>query len=115
MTAAGLGLILLSQACLVAGQIALKAGMRRFNDLPRPSGRIAAFLGLGIAFLTAWFFLWLDLLRRFDLSLLYPFQGLTPVFMVVAATVFLRERPTWQAGVGVVLITGGTALVGLSG
>jgi drug/metabolite transporter (DMT)-like permease len=114
MTAAGLGLILLSQACLVAGQLVLKAGMRRTHDVPRPSGRIAAYLALGISLLTAWFFLWLELLRRFDLSLLYPFQGLTPALTVVAAMVFLRERPTWQAGVGVVLITGGTALVGLS-
>ena len=115
MTAAGLVLVLISQACLVAGQLALKAGMRRYNNLPRPAGRIAAFLALGIGLLTAWFFLWLELLRRFDLSLLYPFQGLTPALTVVAAMVFLRERPTWQAGVGVVLISSGTALVGLSG
>ena len=114
MTAAGLGLILLSQGCLVAGQLALKSGMNRSNDRPRPSGRIAALLGLGIALLTAWFLLWMGLLQRFDLSLLYPFQGLTPVLTVLASIVVLHERPTWQAGVGVVLITGGTALVGLS-
>ena len=114
MTAAGLVLILLSQGCLVTGKLFLKASMRRYNDRPRQAGRIAALLTLGIALLTAWFFLWLELLRRFELSLLYPFQGLTPALTVAAAMVFLRERPTWQAGVGVVLITGGTALVGLS-
>ena len=111
MTATGLGWILLSQICLVAGQIALKAGMSRVQD----KRRLAMFLALGIVLLTAWFFLWLELLTRFDLSLLYPFQGLAPVLTVAAATVFLRERPTWQAGVGVILITAGTAIVGLSG
>jgi drug/metabolite transporter (DMT)-like permease len=114
MTAAGLGLILLSQVCLVAGQLALKAGMSRFNRTPRPTGRVAAFLGLGIALLAAWFFLWMGLLQRFDLSLLYPFQGLTPALTVLAATVVLHERPTWPAAVGVALITAGTALVGLT-
>jgi drug/metabolite transporter (DMT)-like permease len=114
MTAAELGLVLLSQVCLVAGQLALKAGMSRTHDKPRPVRRIAAFLALGIALLTAWFFLWLGLLGRFELSLLYPFQGLSPVLAVLAAIVFLRERPTWQAGVGVALITAGTVLVGLS-
>ena len=51
MTAEGLGLILLSQACLVAGQLALKAGMGRTHDRPRPTARIVAFLALGIALL----------------------------------------------------------------
>ena len=110
MTAAGLGLVLLSQVCLVAGQLALKSGMSRVHD----RRRLAAFLALGIGLLTAWFFLWLELLQRFDLSLLYPFQGLTPVLTVLAAIVVLRERPTWRAGVGVALITAGTVLVGLS-
>ncbi len=111
MTAAGLGLVLLSQVCLVAGQLALKSGMSRVHD----RRRLAMFLTLGIGLLTAWFFVWLELLRRFDLSLLYPFQGLTPALTVLAAIVVLRERPTWQAGAGIVLITAGTVLVGLTG
>jgi drug/metabolite transporter (DMT)-like permease len=111
VTAAGLGLVLLSQVCLVAGHLALKSGMSRVHE----KRRLALFLGLGIVLLTAWFFLWLELLRQFDLSLLYPFQGLTPALTVLAAIVVLRERPTWRAAAGAVLITAGTVLVGLSG
>jgi drug/metabolite transporter (DMT)-like permease len=100
-------LLLLSQLCLVAAQVLIKRGLNGTNR--------AAFLAAGIAFMTGWFLLWTGLLRSHDLSLIYPFQGLSPVLMVVASALFLRERPTWRSAFGVVLIGAGTALVGVSG
>lgn len=114
MTPFLLSLVLLSQLFLVAGQLLLKRGMSLMEAVPRPTGRIAALVGGGIALMTGWFLLWTGLLQKLDLSLLYPFQGLTPVLMALASALFLRERLTWSLGLGVSLITAGTLLVGLS-
>lgn len=106
MTPSSWLLLLLSQLCLVAGQVVLKRGLTKGPRLP--------LLAAGIALLAGWFFLWVALLGRHDLSLIYPFQGLSPVLMLLASTLFLRERPTWRGGLGVLLIAAGTALVGLT-
>jgi len=45
---------------------------------------------------------------------LYPFQGISPVLLVVAAMVFLKERADWRTWTGVGLITAGTVLVAFS-
>jgi uncharacterized membrane protein len=45
---------------------------------------------------------------------LYPFTGLSPVLMVLAAGVFLRERADWRTWLGVTLITAGTVMVAFS-
>jgi drug/metabolite transporter (DMT)-like permease len=102
-----IALLLLSQLFLVAAQVLIKRGLNGPTRAPWIAG--------GIACMTGWFLLWTGLLRRHDLSLLYPFQGLAPVLMVIAAALFLGERPTWRIGLGVLLIAAGTALVGLTG
>lgn len=99
-------LIFLSQACLVAAQVLIKRGLNGQNRAP--------WLAAGIAFMTGWFLLWTGLLRHHDLSLLYPFQGLSPLLMVIASALFLHERLTWRSVFGVILIAAGTALVGIS-
>ena len=65
----------------------------------------------GIGLLTVWFLLWMGLLQKLDLSFLYPFQGISPVLLVLAAVVFLKERADWRTWLGVALITAGTVLV----
>ena len=111
MTVSLLGPILLSQAALVAGQICLKHGMTATTG---GGGRTARSVAAGIAMLTLWFFVWMGLLQKLDLSYVYPFEGLSPILLVLAARVILHETLTWQAGLGVSLITLGTLLVGLS-
>jgi len=108
------GLILLSQLAQVAGQVLLKHGMSQVGKTPRRAGPLLWGLGGGIALLTAWFGLWMGLMQKLDLSLLYPFTGLSPVLMVLAAGVFLRERADWRTWLGVALITAGTVLVAFS-
>ena len=60
------------------------------------------------------FFITLGLLQRFDLSYLYPFQGLSVVIISVLAAVILREKLTARLFVGAALISAGVVLVSLS-
>jgi len=64
---------------------------------------------LGILAQTVWFFLWLGLLQHWDLSLIFPFEGLNPLLLVFAAWLILREKLSIANWVGVALITGGVA------
>lgn len=107
MTPLQLGLVLLTQAAQVAGQVLLKQGMTRTRGR---ASRVAA----GTAMLTFWFLAWLKLLQGLDLSYLYPFEGLSLVLMVFASKTFLGERTAGSTWVGVTLITGGMILVGLN-
>jgi uncharacterized membrane protein len=64
--------------------------------------------------MTISFFLTLGLLQRFDLSYLYPFQGLSVIIISVMAAVMLKEKLTLQLIIGALLITAGIVLVSLS-
>ena len=109
MTATAVVVAVVCQFVLVAGQIALKRAMSG-GDAPF-SRRMAVRLVPGVACLAVWFFLWLGLLERWDLSHVFPFEGLGPLLVVVAAWAFLGERVSLSAWLGVVLIAAGVALV----
>jgi drug/metabolite transporter (DMT)-like permease len=105
---------LASQVCLVSGQICLKHAT---NLAAREGGvrrRVVAAFAMGIAALTLWFFLWVGLLQRLNLSYLYPFEGLSPVLLLVGAAIFLREKLTLRTCLGIALISAGLALVSTS-
>lgn len=114
MTAVGFVLVVASQIFVVAGQVLLKRGLNLTHQHPIPRGAVAGRIAGGIGFLTLWFLLWMGLLRTVELSKLYPFEGLSPVLLVLAARVFLQETLTWKTWAGVGLITLGTVLVGIS-
>jgi len=105
--------ILASLVTFVAGQLFLKKAME-----PTPIGgvhvRFAWLLATGIFLMTISFFLTLGLLQRFDLSYLYPFQGLSVIIISLAAAIVLREKLTPQLVVGAVLISIGIVLVSLT-
>jgi hypothetical protein len=50
--------------------------------------------------MTVGFFTWLALLRRFDLSYLYPFEGVDRVLLAVAAWLILRRKRRGISGSG---------------
>ena len=104
MSATAILLCLLCQLFLVGGQILLKRGMKA---TPIRIGSLAG----GVALLAAWFFFWLGLLSQWDLSRLFPFEGLNPVLIVLGASLFLKERVPMTAWMGIVLISLGVALV----
>jgi len=60
------------------------------------------------------FFLTLGLLQHFDLSYLYPFQGLSIIMITLLAAIVLKEKLTLQLAIGALLISAGVALVSLS-
>jgi len=104
VTVVALGLALLSQLFLVCGQLLLKRGVG-FTPI-----RIRIVAG-GIALLSVWFFLWLGLLADWDLSRLFPFEGLNPVLVLLGARFFLKERVPLLGWIGIGLISVGVSLV----
>ena len=70
-------------------------------------------VAIGVALMTISFFLTLGLLQRFDLSYLYPFQGLSVISSRRAAVV-LKEKLSLRLTVGALLITAGIVLVSMS-
>jgi drug/metabolite transporter (DMT)-like permease len=103
-------LISLTLVSFVAGQLLLKHAMQ----YELRSVFFAKFFSGGLVAMTFSFFVTLGLLRHFDLSYLYPFQGLTVVIITILAAVILREKLTPQLLFGAVLISAGVVLVSLS-
>ena len=83
-----------------------KSGFRNLRFISHAAG--------GIALMTLSFFLTLGLLQRFDLSYLYPFQGLSVIIISLMAAVMLKEKLTLQLTIGASLISAGIVLVSLS-
>ena len=106
--------IVTSLVTFVAGQLFLKRAMESTATSAGTRARFIRLLGGGIFLMTISFFLTLGLLQRFDLSYLYPFQGLSVLIISIAAAIVLREKLTLQLTVGAALITIGIVLVSLS-
>ncbi|MEY2519722.1 MAG: hypothetical protein QOF24_1481 [Verrucomicrobiota bacterium] len=104
--------IVISLVAFVAGQLFLKRAMESQASLTRP--RFIGCLVAGIGAMTISFFLTLGLLQRFDLSYLYPFQGLSVIIISVAGAIVLREKLTLQLLIGAGLISAGIVLVSMS-
>ena len=107
MTAMAVTLCILCQVLIVNGQLLLKHGISG----KRP--RSWFFFG-GIACMTVWFFLWLGLMGKWDLSKLYPFEGLNPAMMAIGAWLVLKEKLPASAWIGLGLICVGVAIVAAS-
>ena len=114
MTLSSLILILLALLTFVGGQLILKRAMESTVAHGLRQSRFIALLGCGIFLMTISFFLTLGLLQRFDLSYLYPFQGLSVIIISVMAAVMLKEKLTLKLIIGALLITAGVVLVSLS-
>jgi drug/metabolite transporter (DMT)-like permease len=117
MTWWSFALILAALITFVAGQLLLKKGMEL--TVERTSAAVGdrgykAFLIAGISAMTISFFLTLGLLQRFDLSYLYPFQGLSVILIAITAAITLREKLTLQLAIGALLISAGIFLVSMS-
>ncbi|HJT16694.1 MAG TPA: EamA family transporter [Thermoanaerobaculia bacterium] len=104
MTTVAILMAVTCEIALVIGQLLLKRGMTAAK--PR-IGVVAA----GVVSLSVWFFVWLALLARWDLSRLFPFEGLNPALVVIGAAIFLKERVPPLTWGGIVLISAGVAIV----
>ena len=110
MTAFTLSLCLFCQVLIVAGNLLLKHAMAGM-DGQRSRLQTGLWLFAGIALLTLWFFLWLGLLSKYELSQLYAFEGLAPVLLMASAWLFLGEKLPLVGWIGVGLIGAGLMLV----
>lgn len=113
MTLAYFLLLMLSETCAVAGQIFFKHAMGG-EAAPERKWRRPVGIAVGVVAMTVAFFIWLGLLKRFELSYLYPYEGFDRIILVVAASAFLKERMTQGLWAGVLLIVAGSILVSLS-
>jgi uncharacterized membrane protein len=103
-------LIFVALILFIGGQLLLKHAME--NGFV--SARFAKFFAPGLAAMTVSFFITLGLLQHFDLSYLYPFQGLSVVIISLLAAAILREKLTPRLFLGAALISVGVILVSLS-
>ena len=107
-------LIVVSLLSFVVAQLILKRAMEISATNGLRNSRFISLALIGVALMTVSFFLTLGLLQRFDLSYLYPFQGLSVIFITVMAAVVLKEKLTARLTIGALLITVGIVLVSLS-
>jgi len=103
------GLVLFSIACSVAGQVFFKHAMASHSK-SSASRRKLDLVG-GLVAMTVSFFTWLSLLHHFDLSYLYPFEGLDRVLLAFAAWLILNEKVSRDLWIGLILICLGTIFV----
>lgn len=108
-------LIVLWLGSYIAGQLLLKRAMDPSSKTSVVSSTSTTpFLAAGIAAMALSFFLNVGLLQWFDLSYLYPFNGLSVIFITLFAFVLLKEQLSFRLVAGAVLISAGVALVSIS-
>jgi transporter family protein len=106
--------IVVSLLSFVAAQVILKRAMEVSTTSGLRNSRFVSLAGIGTALMTVSFFLTLGLLQRFDLSYLYPFQGLSVIFVALMAAVVLKEKLSLRLLIGALLISAGIVLVSMS-
>jgi drug/metabolite transporter (DMT)-like permease len=107
-------LIVVSLLSFVAAQLILKRAMEVTTTTGFHNPRFVWKIIGGIALMTISFFLTLGLLQRFDLSYLYPFQGLSVIFITLMAAVVLKEKLNMRLTIGALLISAGIVFVSMS-
>jgi drug/metabolite transporter (DMT)-like permease len=107
-------LIVVSLLSFVVAQLILKRAMEATTTTGFRNAQFVSMLTGGILLMTISFFLTLGLLQRFDLSYLYPFQGLSVIFITLMAAVVLKEKLGMRLTLGALLISVGIVLVSLS-
>jgi uncharacterized membrane protein len=107
-------LIVVSLLSFVVAQLVLKRAMEMSRETSLRNPPVIRLVTVGVVLMTVSFFITLGLLQRFDLSYLYPFQGLSVVIITALAAVILKEKLTLQITIGTMLIAAGIVLVSLS-
>jgi drug/metabolite transporter (DMT)-like permease len=114
MTLISFVIVLIALLGEVGGQLVLKKAMETSNAAGFRSQKFMLLFCAGILLMTVKFFLNLGLLQRYDLSFIYPFQGLGVIMITFAAAFILREKLTLQLTLGAGLISAGIVLVSIS-
>jgi len=111
ITLSTFALVALSQLALATGQVSLKHASGS-DHKPIAHGPVrAGWYTVGITSMSIWFFLWLHLMRFFELNRLFAFEGVSPLLVACASALFLGEKITIRAWFASFLIAIGIALV----
>jgi multidrug transporter EmrE-like cation transporter len=123
-TLVSLGLIVVSVAFAVAGQVTLKTAMTEIgrigsaqvsnatDTVARAAREPRLWLGLALFGISAAF--WLVVLSRVPLSVAYPFVGMSYVLVVLLSRFVLHEHVPASRWVGVFVVAAGIVIIGLS-
>jgi drug/metabolite transporter (DMT)-like permease len=111
MSTSALFLCLFCQILVVAGNLLLKHAMAGIEEQSRSRLQSGLWLFAGIALFSLWFFVWLDLLGKYELSQLFAFEGLAPVLLMASAWLLLGEKVPLRGWIGVSLIGAGLMFV----
>jgi len=107
-------IVLIALVAQTGGQLVLKKAMEASNDVGFRAWKFLAPFAAGIFLMTVQFFLGIGLLQLYDLSFIYPFQGLSVILITFAAAVVLREKLSLKLILGSLLVSAGIVLVSLS-
>lgn len=123
-TLISIALLVVSVVFATAGQLTLKSAMETIGrigtaqvseageTLTRAAKEPRLWIGLALFGISAVF--WLVVLSRVDLSLAYPFVGLSYIVVVALARFMFHEHVPPLRWVGVTIIAIGIALIGIS-
>jgi uncharacterized membrane protein len=107
-------LLFVSIVCFVAGQILLKHAMEIATHQGYTRLRATITFAAAIAAFAVNFFVNIGLLQRFDLSYLFPFQGISVILIALAGAFILKEKLTVRLTIGSLLISAGVILVSIT-
>jgi drug/metabolite transporter (DMT)-like permease len=105
----------LSQIFFVCGQLLLKRAMMLTTQSPVRRMAVAASFAAAIGLMSVWYFIWLYCKQTLPVSYLIVFEGISPMLLVLAALLLLREKIGWRTWVAVSLITAGIIVASLDG
>lgn len=111
ITLSTLALVALSQLALAAGEVLLKHASGSDHKPIAHGAARASWYGAGIASMSIWFFIWIHLMRFFELNRLFAFEGGSPLLVACASALFLAEKITVRAWFASFLIAVGITLV----
>ncbi len=116
-----ISLVLIAVTIGGTGHIMLAKAMRPVGDLTEaPAGRVGGMVGralanpwliAGVTLQALFFFMYLTLLSRADVSQILPMTALDYIVVAMLAQVFLAEPVTGARWAGIALIVIGVALV----
>jgi drug/metabolite transporter (DMT)-like permease len=114
-------LVVVAATLAALGHVMLSKGMKTIGDMTEvPSGRLAAMLGrtvsnpwvlFGVLFQASFFFLYLTLLSRADVSLVLPLTAVDYIVVALLAHALLGEVVTAARWAGIAFIIVGVALI----
>src|ERR1035438_6195111 len=112
------GMLLVALALGAAGQMFMKRGLNMIGEIGHVSTLLQACLHpmviIGLGFYVISSMLYLVLMSRMPLSLLYPMVALNYVFITILSRYFFHDHVNPQRIIGLGVIIVGVVLVGLS-